>query len=67
MQLHWYDWITPTTPFASVFIGTLFILFLALIVWQDSRSFKTTGMVILAGFGILFISVTVLTSVGFYG
>lgn len=67
MQLKWYDWITPTSPFASIFIGCLFILFLTFIIWVDTRNFKTTGMVGIGGIGVIFLSVTVLNAVGFYG
>ncbi|KMK74688.1 hypothetical protein [Alkalihalobacillus pseudalcaliphilus] len=40
--LSWHDFITPTSPEASLFFGLIFVLICTAFVAVSSRSFKTT-------------------------
>lgn len=65
--LHWYDWITPTNPYAAVFLSMILILGVAVIVWfEDRENFKTPILIIITGFIFSMIGVMFLHSIGFY-
>lgn len=65
---NWYDWITPSNPFASVFLSMLLILGVALIAWfEDKKNFKTPILILITGFIFAVIGVLFLHSIGFYG
>lgn len=64
--LNWYDWITPTNPYASIFFGVLFTIIIAIIVWFESKRVKTTFITFLAGISLSVIGVIILNLIGFY-
>ena len=64
--LNWYDWITPTNPYAAVFFGIIFTIILAFVVWFDTKEMKTTLLTFLVGLGVTVIGVILLNLGGFY-
>lgn len=64
--LHWYDWITPTNPYASIFFGAIFTIIITLVVWFDTKEAKTTWVTLLTGLGVTVIGVTFLYLIGYY-
>ncbi|CAH0343992.1 hypothetical protein [Bacillus sp. CECT 9360] len=64
--LHWYDWITPTNPFASIFFGILLSVIVAFSLWFETREKKTLLIALFSGTLASVIFVVILSSVGFY-
>lgn len=64
--LNWYDWITPTNPYASIFFGVIFTIIIALFVWFDTRKIKTALLTFLFGLVVTVIGVIILNLIGFY-
>ncbi|WP_411954471.1 hypothetical protein ACKXGF_00970 [Alkalibacillus sp. S2W] len=64
--INWYDWISPTHPFASIFFGLLFTLFMGIMGWIETKDAKTTFVLVLTGTLVTLIGVTILTWLGFY-
>ncbi|MCM3032809.1 hypothetical protein SFC55_19140 [Niallia taxi] len=64
--LHWYDWIQPTTPSASIIFGILFTVIAAATVWFNTRKKKSTGIAFLTGLSVTAIGVYILVVTGFY-
>lgn len=64
--LNWYDWITPTNPYASIFFGVIFTIIIAFVVWFDTKEIKTTLITFLSGLGVTVIGVIILNLIGFY-
>ncbi|MBR7553178.1 hypothetical protein ACFFJI_07150 [Allobacillus sp. GCM10007491] len=67
LTINWFDFITPTTPFASIIFGLVFTLIIGLIVWFDTKEKKTTSLIMLTSLLIVFTGVYLLKSIGFYG
>ncbi|WP_102028936.1 hypothetical protein [Salirhabdus sp. Marseille-P4669] len=65
--LHWYDWIQPTNPYAALFFGCLLTLIVAIVVWFDTKSGKTTSIVCGTGLCVTIVGVALLYVLGFYG
>ncbi len=65
--LSWYDWITPTTPFASLLFGFIFTVIIGITVWIDSKKPRTTTLAMVVGGGVTIFGVCLLTLIGFYG
>ncbi|PLR92842.1 hypothetical protein [Bacillus sp. T33-2] len=65
--LHWYDWIQPTNPYASIFFGVIFTSIMGFVVWCDTKKIKTVGTAIATGLSVTIIGVIILHMVGFYG
>ncbi|WP_335871818.1 hypothetical protein [Bacillus sp. 2205SS5-2] len=65
--LNWYDWIAPTTPYASIFFGLIFSVVGATAVWFNTKKWKTTSIAMTAGLAVTFIGVFLLNLIGFYG
>ncbi|RFU61193.1 hypothetical protein [Bacillus sp. V59.32b] len=64
--LNWYDWITPTNPFASVFFGILLSIIVAFSLWFETRERRTQLIALFTGTLASVIFVAILTSFGFY-
>lgn len=64
--LNWYDWITPTNPYASIFFGVIFTIIIAFVVWFDTKVIKTTLITFLSGLAVTVIGVIILNLIGFY-
>jgi hypothetical protein len=65
--LNWYDWITPTNPFASIFFGIIFTVIVSFTVWVDTKKSRTVGIAAITGVTVTLIGVFVLNVIGFYG
>lgn len=64
--VNWYDWITPTNPFASLLFGVLFTIILGITVWVETRQLKTFLITTITGIIITGIGVAVLNAIGYY-
>ncbi|WP_423410298.1 hypothetical protein AABM38_10375 [Heyndrickxia sp. MSNUG] len=64
--LSWYDWITPTNPFASLFFGVIFTVIIGITVWIDTKKLKTTTLAMIVGVFVTIFGVTILNFIGFY-
>ncbi|PGQ88113.1 hypothetical protein COA18_05885 [Priestia megaterium] len=64
--LSWYDWITPTNPYAALLLGMIFIFILAFIIWFQTKSGSTLFISLTTGILIVLIGVAILTSIGWY-
>ncbi|RSD28701.1 hypothetical protein [Mesobacillus subterraneus] len=65
--LNWYDWITPTNPYAAIFFGIIFTIIVAFTVWFDSKNKRTVGIAAITGLSVILIGVFLLNVIGFYG
>jgi hypothetical protein len=64
--LNWYDWITPTNPFAALFFGIIFTLIIAFSIWIRTKEKKTVWITLLSGGLTSIIGVIILNVIGFY-
>ena len=64
--LSWYDWITPTNPYAALLLGLIFIALLALNIWFQIKSWSTLLISLTTGVLVVFIGVIILNSIGWY-
>ncbi|CAK8583732.1 hypothetical protein H7K20_24690 [Priestia aryabhattai] len=64
--LSWYDWITPTNPYAALLLGLIFITLLALNIWFQIKSWSTLLISLTTGVLVVFIGVIILNSIGWY-
>jgi len=62
-----HDLITPTNPFAAIFFGIIAIVIVAVVVWFDTKSKKTTGLTLITGLLVVIIGVAILNLFGYYG
>ncbi|WP_210366962.1 hypothetical protein [Bacillus sp. REN3] len=65
--LNWYDWITPTNPYAAIFFGVLFTMILAITVWFDTKKIRTAAIAMATGLSVTLVGVLILKIIGFYG
>ncbi|WP_066175200.1 hypothetical protein [Bacillus marinisedimentorum] len=65
-EIHWYDWIAPTSPFAALVFGLLFTLIAAFSIWFGTKAKKPVWIALLAGSLTTVIGVIILNAVGFY-
>jgi hypothetical protein len=65
--LSWYDWITPTNPYAALFFGFLFTIIIGITVWIDTKKLRTFTLAMAVGLAVTISGVTLLNFVGFYG
>ena len=64
--LKWYDWMTPTNPYASIFFGVIFTLVIALTIWFDTKEIRTSVIALSTGIGVVLIGVFILNLIGYY-
>lgn len=64
--INWYDWITPTNPYAALFFGILFTIIMGVIIWLETKERKTVVVAITAGVLTTIIGVAILNWLGFY-
>jgi hypothetical protein len=64
--LSWYDWITPTNPFASIFFGIIFTIIGGITVWVNTKRLKTVLVTAITGIAVTGIGVAILNAIGFY-
>jgi hypothetical protein len=64
--IHWYDWITPTTPTAALIFGIMISLLIAFGVRLETKSWKTSYITFVSGTTVTLIGVVILTFTGFY-
>ena len=64
--LNWYDWITPTNPYASIFFGVIITLITALIIWFDTKEIRTSVIALSTGICVTLIGVFLLNLIGYY-
>jgi len=64
--LNWYDWITPTNPYASIFFGVIFTLIIASMIWFDTKEIRTSVIALSTGIGVTLIGVFILNLIGYY-
>lgn len=64
--LSWYDWITPTNPYAALLLGLIFISILAFIIWFQTKSWSTLFISLTTGVLVVLLGVAILTSIGWY-
>ncbi|WP_335872603.1 hypothetical protein [Bacillus sp. 2205SS5-2] len=65
--LSWYDWITPTNPFASLFFGFIFTVIIGITILIDTKKLRTTMLSLLVGVVVTVCGVALLNLIGFYG
>ncbi|MCA1011622.1 hypothetical protein [Halobacillus halophilus] len=65
--LSWFDWINPTNPYASLFMGILFSIFLGITVWVETKEQRKATVTAIIGIVVTCIGVGILTAVGYYG
>ncbi|SEQ93299.1 hypothetical protein [Piscibacillus halophilus] len=66
LGINWYDWITPTTPFAAVVIGILFSMLIAFMVWYESREWKVFFAFLGLGVGVTLVGAGILDFFGYF-
>ncbi|WP_345239452.1 hypothetical protein [Pontibacillus salipaludis] len=64
--LNWYDWITPTNPQASLFLGIIITLVIGLFVWFETKKRSTVVLTIVTGVTVTSLGVFFLRWFGFY-
>lgn len=64
--INWYDWSTPTNPYAALFFGILFTIIMGVIIWLETKERKTVVVAITAGVLTTIIGVAILNWLGFY-
>ncbi|WP_261134436.1 hypothetical protein [Bacillus sp. Marseille-Q3570] len=64
--ISWFDWITPTNPFASLFFGILFTVIIGITVWVETKTAKTVLVTTVTGTVVSILGVMILNSIGFY-
>lgn len=64
--LSWYDWITPTNPYAALLLGLIFIALLAFIIWFQTKSWRTLFISLTTGVLVVLIGVIILNNIGWY-
>lgn len=64
--LSWYDWITPTNPFASIFFGILFTIIVGITVWFDTKQLRTVLVTAVTGVIVTGVGVAILNAIGYY-
>lgn len=64
--LSWYDWITPTNPYAALLLGLIFIVLLAFIIWFQTKSGRILFISLTTGVLVVLIGVIILNSIGWY-
>lgn len=64
--LNWYDWVTPTNPFASIFFGILISVIVAFGLWFETREKKTVIFALCSGTIATVVFLVILSSVGYY-
>ncbi|MBM7648776.1 hypothetical protein JOC78_001722 [Bacillus ectoiniformans] len=64
--LSWYDWITPTNPFASLFFGVLVTIILGITVWVETKQFRIVLLTTVTGVVTTGIGVFTLNMIGYY-
>ena len=67
LTINWFDFITPTTPFASIIFGLVFTLIIGLLVWFDTKEMNMTSIVTVGSLLVVFTGVYLLKAIGFYG
>ncbi|ELK44895.1 hypothetical protein QRD89_11240 [Halobacillus sp. ACCC02827] len=65
--VHWYDWIIPTSPFASFLFGMLFTAATAGLAWWETRSKRVMLLVFSVGAVVTCVGVLLLKWIGHYG
>lgn len=65
--IHWYDWITPTNPYAAIFFGIIFTMIAVNTVWLDTKKSRNTVIAGITGLGVTMAGVWILNLIGFYG
>lgn len=65
-SISWYDWITPSNPFAAIVVGLAVVVFAALSYYFESRKLKGPLIVFLVGVAVIFGGVFLLNLIGFY-
>ena len=63
----WFDFVTPTTPFAFIIFGLVFTLMIGLLVWFYTKEMKMTSIVTVGSLLVVFTGVYLLKAIGFYG
>lgn len=64
--LHWYDFVTPTSSHASIFLGIVFSFLAAFGIGLQTKTVKWTAAALITGIIFTFISVGILYNVGYY-
>lgn len=64
--LSWYDWVTPTNPYAALLLGLIFIALLAFIIWFQTKSWSRLFISLTTGVLVVLIGVIILNSIGWY-
>ena len=62
-----YDLILSTNPYASITFGIIATIIVAVLVWMNTKEFKTLILVILTGFSLTGVLVIILKTIGYYG
>ncbi|KGP92007.1 hypothetical protein N780_15945 [Pontibacillus chungwhensis BH030062] len=65
--LNWYDWITPTNPQASLFLGIMFTLLLGIFVWFETKRRQAFVWTMVTGMIVTSLGVYFLQWFGYYG
>lgn len=66
-SIHWYDWITPSNPFAALVTGILLVAIAAISYYYESKKLKGPLIVFIIGCMIVVAGVYLLDLIGFYG
>jgi hypothetical protein len=64
--IHWYDWITPTTPVAAIFFGIILSLIVAFGVVWETRNWRFFYLAFVSGTTVTLFGVAALVFSGFY-
>ncbi|MGY3316867.1 putative small integral membrane protein [Peribacillus simplex] len=65
--LNWYDWIQPTTPYASIFFGVILTVLAGVIVWFNTKKIRTAILIIFGALSLTIIGTIILYIIGYYG
>jgi type IV secretory pathway VirB3-like protein len=63
--VNWYDWISPSNPYAAIVLGLIIVLTVIVFVWIEERDLKTVLYVFLAGAAVVLAGVFLFSSLGF--
>ncbi|WP_181347600.1 hypothetical protein [Thalassobacillus sp. CUG 92003] len=64
--IHWYDWVTPTTPLASVMFGLIASIIVGLLIWNDTKKWKHVAIALMTGAVVSVVGAFLLNVIGFY-
>ncbi|ALC82876.1 MULTISPECIES: hypothetical protein [Bacillus] len=65
--IHWYDFLTPTTPMASITFGLVFTLLATIIIGFQFKSMRVAVFIFVICLIVTFGGTAFLNFIGYYG